>query len=147
MQRVEFGIYCVLCDVEATRQAYEQIAEGAPEACCCLACRNFVAVREQVYPAGFRALLRRLGIDYRREAEIYLDGPTGAGLYHYEGWFHFVGEVTQRLDAWEQVDDHFHLWFSAGGSLLPDLLKGQPVGQLDFRHDAVPWVLDTPTPF
>src|SRR5690349_11004413 len=117
MQRVDFGIYSVLCDPDATRRAYAAIHTGAAGLCGCPSCRNFAALRDQIYPADFLGLLGQLGIDYCKESEVYMAAPCGSDLYHYEGWFHFVGYVEQRLDAWEQIDEHFRLWFSSSSAL------------------------------
>jgi hypothetical protein len=146
VQNVQFGIYSVACDVEATRLAYRRIPFGDAERCGCMACRNFVAVGERAYPFDVLALFRQLGIDYRRPSHVYSYGQVGDGRYHYEGWFHFVGRVDQRLDAWEQVTDHFWLWFHARPALVPDAFAGQSLGVLEFINKAVPWVQDSIPP-
>jgi hypothetical protein len=142
VQEVRFGIYTVVCDVEATRLAYQRTPLGDAELCGCLACRNFVAAGERAYPSDVLALFRRLGIDYRRPAHIYSYGQVGDSCYHYEGWFHFVGRVDQRLDAWEQVTDYFSLWFDTSPALVPEAFVGQSLGAVEFVNKAVPWMLD-----
>ena len=146
MERVQFGIYTVYCDAPATRLAYRQTSLGYAEICDCLACRNFVAAGERAYPPNVLALFRELGVDYRRAAHVYTYGEAAAGQYHYEGWFHFVGRVEQRLDALEQVTPYFTLWFHAGPALIPQGFENQPLGVVEFANKAVPWVLDIPPP-
>ncbi|HLH21864.1 MAG TPA: hypothetical protein VK066_05045 [Chloroflexota bacterium] len=146
MDAVRFGIYNILCDVDATRLAYERTPLGGAEMCGCLACRNFVTAGERAYPSDVLALFQQLGIDYRRPAHVYTWGRVEDGRYHYEGWFHFVGQVDQHIDAWEQVSDYFYLWFHGRPALISEAFKWQPLGVLEFVNKAVPWVLNTPLP-
>jgi hypothetical protein len=39
----------------------------------------------------------------------------------------------------------FEVFFTGGGSLVPAVLKGQPVVQIEFEAE-VPWVLAEPAP-
>ena len=57
-------------DAEETAQVQRSRISGSPEACECLPCKNFVAVRHAAYPAEFLELLERLGVPADRESEI-----------------------------------------------------------------------------
>jgi hypothetical protein len=60
----------------------------------CAGCRNPMAQRDVAYPAAFRELLDRLGIDPNKEGEAVAYGPLENGLHHYGGWFFFVGDLA-----------------------------------------------------
>lgn len=149
---IRYKSWLVRCDPEATRTAYAWIERGAPENCGCDHCLNFIAAREQSYPPEVRDLLTRLGIDHRREAEVYYLARLPNGLHQYGGWFHFVGSY-EGPDAWEAdasggrrlrlvpVDGRFALGFSRDVLLAPESLKDQPLVQLEFLVE-VPWILD-----
>ncbi len=153
MERLEFGRSILSYDSEATRRAYGAVTSGAPEECGCTDCRNFAAARGSIYTAEVLDILDRLGVDHRKEAEIYYGGPIGGGRHVYGGWFHFVGSVESGEDAWapggmlrvEHCDDSFEIGFSRSLALVPDAFRGGPLVQLEFQAK-VPWVLDLPEP-
>lgn len=133
-------------DSDATRNAYARIARGGADSCNCLACRNYRLVREVAYPAEFRALLDELGVDYRKELEVYFGVPQADGLHHYEGWFCFAGKVYGR-DVAADVENRpftYRIDDSAPGP-QPEF-AGMPVVTLWFAT-AVPWRLDEPWSF
>ena len=117
---------------------------------------NFIAQREQSYPREVLDLLARLGIDYRREAEVYHLARLPSGMHQYGGWFHSAGSF-EGPDPWEAdasgrrrlrmtpVDGRFSLTFRRDAQLAPDPLKDQPLVQLEFLVH-VPWILDRPEP-
>jgi hypothetical protein len=146
-------------DREATLQAYSAVAKGGPDECGCLYCRNFVAARELVYPGEFRALLERLGIDYRKESEVWEVSPDKSRIRFYSGLFHFIGAIasgdrheppcrvtlrqtnTTLTDGSEPIGDSFAFVFSNRRDLVRAPFKGHNLVQMDFFVE-VPWVLD-----
>ncbi len=153
MQKLEFRRWVISYDPEATRRAYEAISFGSPEQCGCTDCRNFAAAREVIYTRGVLSVLDRLGIDQRKEAEIYYGGPIGGGRHVYAGWFHFVGSIESGEDAWspdgmfrpDSVSDSLEIGFSRAFALVPDAFRQGPLMQLEFQA-TVPWVLDPSKP-
>jgi len=153
---IRYKDWLLRCDTDATRAAYARIENGAPERCGCDHCLNFIAQREQSYPREVLDLLARLGIDYRREAEVYHLARLPSGMHQYGGWFHFVGSF-EGPDPWEAdasgrrrlrmtpIDGRFSLTFRRDAQLAPDPLKDQPLVQLEFVVH-VPWILDRPEP-
>jgi hypothetical protein len=153
---IRYKSWRLCCDPEATRTAYAQIESGAPERCGCDYCRNFIALREQSYPREVLDLLAQLGIDYRREAEVYHLARLPGGLHQYGGWFHFIG-TFEGPEPWEAdasgrrrlhmvpIDDRFSLTFRREAQLAPEPLKDQPLVQLEFAVQ-IPWILDRPEP-
>jgi hypothetical protein len=143
-----FGRCEFACRRAQTIDAYAGVARGGVEKCGCAHCRNFALARARAYPAEFLRLLDELGIDPRKEAEVYHNGKLGPGLHAYGGWFHFYGGLT-NADASQ--------WVEFGESLSALLVRGNPspnllpagkgpLIQLDFQVNAVPWVLDEPEP-
>ena len=50
-------------------------------------------VRDEFYPLDVRALLERLGVDYRREAQLLYWPPGQEGVIRYQGVLYFVGDI------------------------------------------------------
>lgn len=48
-----FGGWTYTCDRAATVRAYSQASTGGVDKCTCNGCRNFVLVRDEVFPAAF----------------------------------------------------------------------------------------------
>lgn len=85
-------------DFERTKHVYALVESGSPENCSCGDCKNFALNRENIYPQEFKNLLSDLGIDYKKESEIFsisLDKNTS----QYGGWFHFKGKILKGKDA------------------------------------------------
>jgi hypothetical protein len=81
----------IAIDVKATRRLYSALGRPASESCACVECRGFVANRRRALPAAFRSLMRRMGIDWTNEGELWaLAGPRD---FYVSGEFDFVGEV------------------------------------------------------
>jgi hypothetical protein len=71
---VTVGDQTVSYDPEATAAIYAGLRHGWAEDCGCVGCRNLLVQRDEVYPAAFRDLLHRFGIDPNKEAETVADG-------------------------------------------------------------------------
>jgi len=103
---------------------------------------QFIAAREQAYPAELKSLAETVGVSPLTESEIWEHGatvPERPGLRLYGGFFHFVGEVVP--DAGEGVED---ILFLNSRSLLPRSFGDAPVVQAEFTMN-VPWVIgETP---
>lgn len=144
MERLTLGTWQLRHDPQASRRLYEAIAQGYPERCSCLHCRNYVAARDRVYGGRVGELLETLGIIPAREAEVYWQGPSGPGRHAYGGWFHFAGAIEQPADPFTTPDlglDTFaRFWFSSSGPLLPEPFQGVETVSLEFEA-VVPWVL------
>ncbi|HLY98969.1 MAG TPA: hypothetical protein VKT33_07880 [Candidatus Angelobacter sp.] len=69
-----------------------------------------MAQRETVYPEDFRRLLDQIGIDFRKEGEVYECVADGS-FRIYGGWFYFAGQLVepgQRLtDGGPGLQYHF----------------------------------------
>lgn len=127
--------------------AYSRVERGNAETCTCDGCRNFVVVRDRVFPADFVRLLDSLGIDPHKDGEVYRNGQVSSGRHDYGGWFHFVGTLD-RTGNFPAVDfrDGFTAWMCHASAPALETLKGQALVQLEFHSTNVPWALAEPEP-
>jgi hypothetical protein len=141
-------------DAEETAQVQRSRISGSPEACACLPCKNFVAVRHAAYPAEFLELLERLGVPADRESEIYHCGQVEPGLHFYGGWFHFVGRIVNGPEAHtggptggpielKPISAIFSMGFTRQLGLVPKSFRVDNIAQLEFSAK-LPWVLEQP---
>jgi hypothetical protein len=128
------------CDTEATRTAYDGIASGGAEGCGCDYCLNFIEARRRVYPAEMLDLFARLGIDYRKEVEVYQMNRGASGLHLYGAWFHFVGRILAQPPAPEKLGEHFSVDFLTGKSLAAEAFAARPLVQVEITAE-IPWLL------
>ena len=141
MMEMHVGDQTIRYDREATAAIYAALKNGWAEDCMCVGCRNLMAQRNAVYPAPFRDLLDRLGIDPNKEGEAVADGPLENGLHHYGGWFFFVGEMVQAGEQLLQVTDapYFAYFFTRGGPCPKVFRSGPSLGVEFVAH--LKWIL------
>jgi hypothetical protein len=101
--------------------------------------------------------LRKLGISWDREAEVYHMARLGSGKHFYGGWFHFVGLILTGADGakpigeslWkpdlEKVTEDFSLGFTSRVELLKKPFEGKPIVQVEFTAN-LPWLVSAPEP-
>ena len=142
---MRFGEWEYSPDHDATIVAYRRAKLGGADSCGCNGCRNFGAAREHVFPDAFLALLEQLGIDPRKDAEVYHCVRLGPGRHSYSGWFHFVGTLDKTGD-FVHVDfgPDFKAWMCRATAPRLPTLKDKSVVQLEFDAEGVPWLLDEP---
>ena len=156
MEVLSIGRWKLKYDVEATREAFSGVPLGSPESCGCAERLNFAAVRHRAYPPEALAIFDRLGIDYRKESEIWHTHRDESGLHHYGGFFHFVGSIQGGEDAkrmvnevgtfeLESVGESFEFGFTSDAALIPESFAGKGVAQLEFQTK-VGWVLNEKEP-
>ena len=141
-------------DPDSTRNAFANRELGSPETCGCTDCLNFAAARKHAYPSEILSIFDQLGIDSRKESEIWHYCRETTGLHHYGGFFHFVGAVDSGKDAKEIVNGHvtfdfesigndFEFGFTLNVALVPKSFGNGHVVQLEFQAK-IPWALDAP---
>jgi len=119
-------------DRAATSAVYKQIVAGSPEQCACLDCRNFVLQRVKVHPPEAVEIFRTLGIDFRKESEIW------TVAHSYGGWFHFIGKIVSGEEKIVPISPTYKLKFNSHVGLLPKEFGIEIVTQLEFYVDYVP---------
>ena len=142
---MKFGEWQYTCDRAATIEAYAEATDAGADNCTCNGCRNWVEVRDRVFPVEFLALLESLGIDPRKDGEVYHNARLGPGQHDYGGWFHFIGSLDHTGDF--PVADFgggFSAWMQRKSAPELFALKGQQLVQLEFHATQVPWGLSEP---
>jgi hypothetical protein len=127
------------CDVAVTRKAYETILAGGVETCECTGCKNFLAQRDTVFPDEVLSLFNDLGVDYKRDTEIYHTALLEPGLHLYGGWFHFVGTILNEPIGPATVHN-FTIDFIANRDLAAKAFANHPLVQIEITAK-LPWVL------
>jgi len=156
MEVLNIGRWKLKCDAEATRRAFSGVLIGSPESCGCAECLNFAAARDRAYPPEALANFERLGVDHRKESEIWHTHRDELGLHHYGGFFHFVGSIESGEDAkrmvngvgtfeLESIAEYFEFGFTSDAALIPESFVGKEVAQLEFQTK-VEWVLGEKEP-
>jgi hypothetical protein len=141
-----FGEWEFNCDRQATADAYAGATRGDSERCSCNGCRNFVAARSQVFPKAFIEFLDSLGIDSRKDGEVYHNAQLPSGLHDYGGWFHFVGTLNKTGDfPMIELAPGFSVWLCKSSAPPLAALAGLPLVEVQFHAEMVPWMLDKPT--
>jgi hypothetical protein len=140
-----FGQWKYTADRDATILAYSRAERGWVDKCDCVPCKNFRVARAQALPAKFLALLDELGIDPRKDGEVYYNARLAPGRHCYGGWYHFIGTLDETGD-FPVVDlgDGFTAWMCRAYTPTLPSLKGMPAVQVEFLAKAVPWLLDEP---
>jgi len=142
MTEMRIGDQTIRYDREATAAAYGTLEQGGAEACGCPFCKNFAVQRSLVYPASFKSLLERLGIEATKEYELHEYGPVEDGCRLYGGWFYFVGEMVvagERNSNAPDASHQFEFFFTSVGPNAP-AFRGGPRLTLEFTTH-VKWAL------
>ena len=96
MMTIKYRDWELVVDKELTQETYKKVEIGGAENCTCSSCKNFVNNRENIYPQEIKELLINLGIDYRKESEVWHYCKDELGRHCYNGWFHFKGHFKGK---------------------------------------------------
>ncbi len=96
MTTIKYKDWEFIVDKKLTKQTYEKVEIGGAESCTCNNCKNFTSNRENIYPQETKELLTSLGIDYRKECEVWHYCKDEFGRHYYSGWFHFKGKFKGK---------------------------------------------------
>jgi hypothetical protein len=148
---LQIGRWRISFDPALTAELYAQTPAFA---CECTDCANFRAAVDDAFSSPFLSLLRQLGVDRRKPAELCHYGTSGEPMPT-QGWFHFVGHLESGADAWHLADENTYsldpepfpgiksIGFTSRLSQVPKRLQGHPVVQLEFEM-IVPWITAVP---
>jgi hypothetical protein len=151
MKNERIGSWIVEYDTDATRLAFDDVASSGPEECACRGCKNWLMAREVVYPKEFLNLLKRLGIDPKKESEVYDIAvvPIKPNVHYYGGWFHFFGRVSRASDEMPEtipVNDTFSYAFHSSPAPGPNVFVNSIDScRIEFNAEA-PWVISDAEP-
>jgi hypothetical protein len=147
----QIGRWSIRFDPELTRELY---AKTAGISCECADCLNFRAAGDLAFSPAFIHLLRQLGVEPGKPAELCHCGNSGESMPT-QGWFHIVGFLESGRDAWQQTGENTHsldpepfpgiksIGLTARLSQVPKPFEGLPLVQLEFET-TVPWVTAAP---
>lgn len=149
---VKFKAWTFDVNKTLTEQTYKNFSGSGAETCGCNNCKNYVAYRNQVFPEEVFNLFNDLGIDYRKEAEIFSYERLTNGLHHISGWFHFKGQILTGKDyrvplpsgghtfELTQITDKFFIGFAKESDLT---FFEDDTGLVQLLFDTnIPWVID-----
>ena len=143
-----YGSWTFTVDRQATTAAYANEAAGGADTCDCAGCRNFRIARSEVFPVEFLKFLDELGVDFKKDGEVYEIARLDTGLHVYGGWYHFVGQLIETGDfPQEEYGPHFRAWLQRASAPMLPSLKDKDLVQVEFAADAVPWLLEEPDPY
>ena len=139
MTQISYRDWIFECDVELTRKVYETILAGGVETCECFGCKNFLAQRDAVFPDEVLSLLKKLGVNHKRDAEIYHTARLEPGVHLYVGWFHFVGTILKEPIGPATLNN-FTIDFILNRDLAATAFENHPLVQIEITTK-LPWVL------
>ncbi len=150
---VDFHGWRFLVNREATAAAYAASSSRGAEDCSCAHCRNLIRQRERELPSELLDFLRRVGVDPKKEAEVWEGGGLEDGLSFNSGWWHFIGEVVATGEEVIPLEPNagalgkdWTVFFLPGEtSLKLSTLPSAPLVQVEFTA-SLPWVLEEPYP-
>lgn len=108
MTTIKYRDWELIVDKELTKLTYEKVEVGGVESCTCSECKNFANNRENIYPNEIKELLTNLGIDYRKECEVWRYSIDESGRHCYSGWFHFKGHFKGKSLSSPTIDKISH---------------------------------------
>ncbi len=139
--RIELGDYVLEADSERTKITYRDIVTGGAEGCGCSYCRNYLATLPQALPNEVLAFFAKSGIDPRKDAEVYEQGPISPGVRSYGGEYYLWGAVVVEPKKKQVLSKGFEFAFVPPSPLAQEQFRGE--GSLCFHFDAeLPWVLE-----
>jgi len=149
---VRFRKWTFSVDKAETAKVYAATTVSEAVRCGCDNCLNFEVARELAFPLEVRELFLELGVDYRREGEVFIWQSFPDGRQHYGGWFHFRGTIVTGPSLTqlgplnlESLTDSFKIGFCVGNNptFFSDLSSAV---QIEFET-YLPWLLtDVPIP-
>lgn len=151
MTTVTFRDWTLTVDREATRSACASVINGSAEDCKCDECENYIACKTIAFPDEIKSLLDRLGVDYRKEIDIWRMCKDEDGKHRYSGFFHFKGSFDgkdcfiKKTDgggtmSMTAIDESFSIGFTVAEDFTYFKDKESLV-QVEFEA-RVPWTID-----
>jgi hypothetical protein len=151
MTTVTFKDWTLTVDREATQLAYSSVINGSAEDCKCDDCKNYVVCRANAFPNEIILLLDQLGIDYRKESEVWRLYEDEDGNHLYNGFFHFKGGFEGKdcfvttdgrngTFSMTDINESFSIGFRIANELTYFKDKENLV-QVEFEIK-IPWMID-----
>ena len=144
METIQFKGWSLWVDPKATAKDYQSFDGGIADGCLCNDCRNFVAIRDHIFPEEIKMLFTALGIDYTKECENMHYQKLDNELHYYHFWYHFKGKIihpaNEELTVLHSAPNALSIGF--GAIQYPTFFKDtEHLLQVEF-HAAIPWIID-----
>ena len=151
MTTVTFRDWTLTVDREATHLTYASVVNGSAEDCECDDCKNYAVSRVAAFPNEIILLLDQLGIDHRKECEVWRMSKDEAGNYLYNGIFHFKGSFEGKdcfvttdgsngTFSMTDINESFSIGFRMASELTYFKDK-EGLVQVEFET-RIPWAID-----
>lgn len=151
MTTVKFRDWILTVDQNATQLTYASVVNGSAEDCKCDDCKNYVDCRAEAFPDEIKLLLKQLGIDYKKESEVWRVFKDKDGNHRYNGFFHFKGSFEGKncfisddgrngTSAMTDINEMFSIGFTFASHLTYFNDKDNLV-QVEFETK-IPWSID-----
>ncbi|MEV9639564.1 hypothetical protein ABZ756_02550 [Mammaliicoccus sciuri] len=125
MEHLKINGYIVKVDKRKTKELYKELPLVSEKAHCgCPECSYYARAIMQTTP-DIKQFFDQLGIDPRKEAEVWRAAKNEDGTYYYVADYHFMGEIqdVSELD-WIEIDGAFFGLTNFTGnlhsSMIPD---------------------------
>jgi len=140
MTEIIFYDWILECDVNATRAAYSEVSFGRAETCICIYCKIFVVLRDDLFQGEILELLEKLGVDYRKDTEIY-EATLETGKHLYAGWFHSIGKIKHK-GIIITLENDLKVYFIEKKDLVFDVFEDKDLIQIEIENAVLPWILE-----
>jgi hypothetical protein len=158
MEVLTISRWLIEFDSNLTRDCYSKINIIAAKKCDCIYCRNFYEVLNhrpgEFLPPEVMDLFEKLGIDYRKEANVYFLNKERNGLYCYGGEYYFIGNILNGPVSPDNEGDIFGFdndnqkitWIlSRKIGIIKPIFAGKSLVCFSFAV-RIPWILATEEP-
>jgi len=147
-----FRNWTLIVDEDYTRSTYNSVNNGSPEDCNCVECLNYLQSRDIAFPEQIKHLFDQLGIDYKKESEIWRMCKEKNGYHRYSVIFHFKGSFKGndcstpypgggQTNLTTPITDSFSIGFTMGDDLAYFKDKEDLV-QIEIET-MIPWMMDS----
>ncbi|WBL16613.1 hypothetical protein [Sutcliffiella sp. NC1] len=140
MIKLEFNGWKIEVDIAQTKSFYEKY-HLITEDCSCHYCANYLLACD-TFSLNIMGLFQSLGIDPKKEGEVFQHFQQEDGLHFYGGFYHIVGNILERSIGEGQVIDAIDgilFSFTEDCSLVPNKFP-TPTIQMEFEMK-IPWLL------
>ena len=145
MIQIKYKNWIFEADPMTTKDIYERVKCGGAEECGCSDCKNYQKQRDVAFSEEIIELLERLGIDYRKEAEVCHLCRKEDGYHQYNGWFHFIGRIKKadnkvQESKYSTITEDFNMLFTKKRDLANKEFNDYPLVQLEYAT-SLPWII------
>ncbi len=102
MVEISFNGWLIDSDNEANRRFDRAAAGFGVQSCDCIYCRNFFAIKEEVYSDEVLEFIEKLCVRRPFEVEVVEYGRLNGGIL-YHAWIPFFGAIKSRPEPTDEI--------------------------------------------